>query len=197
MESGDFLAICTCIYSTSRERKRLFGCCFHPRPAFRVGKISQCACAFLDESPAWVWRKSLFYECTTCACNSPLLKPFYGGLRGRFPCFAPISYHSPQKPSNIRAIYQMAGNQELFLAHELLPFTRYVPDLARLSAHKDRIVLAVGHDTRELLAGELAYRPAAWLAERLGTQVVDFPGDHGGYGVHPAAFAAKLREVLG
>jgi hypothetical protein len=81
----------------------------------------------------------------------------------------------------IAAMKRMAGNQELFLAHELLPFTRYVPDLARLSAHKDRIVLAVGHDTRELLAGELAYRPAAWLAERLGTQVVDFPGDHGGY----------------
>jgi hypothetical protein len=66
--------------------------------------------------------------------------------------------------------------------------TRYVPDLARLSAHKDRIVLAVGHDTRELLAGG--------LAERLGTQVIEFPGDHGGYGAHPAAFAATLREVL-
>src|SRR5260370_23709175 len=33
------------------------------------------------------------------------LSPFYGGLRGRFPCFAPISYHSPQKSSNIHAIY--------------------------------------------------------------------------------------------
>jgi len=53
-----------------------------------------------------VWWKSLFYEFTTCAYNNPLLKPFYGGLRGRFPCFTPISYHSPQKPSNIRAIYQ-------------------------------------------------------------------------------------------
>ena|SRR6266851_283649 len=105
MESVDFLAMCTCIYSPSRERKRLFGCCFNPRPGFRVGKISQCACAFLDESLAWVLRKSLFYECTTSACNSPLLKPFYGGLQGRFPCFAPISSHSPQKSSNIRAIY--------------------------------------------------------------------------------------------
>jgi hypothetical protein len=72
MESVDFLAMCTCIYSTGRERKRLFGCCFNPRPGFRVGKISQCACAFLDESLAWVLRKSLFYECTPSACNSPL-----------------------------------------------------------------------------------------------------------------------------
>jgi hypothetical protein len=29
-------------------------------PAARVGKISPCACAFLDESPAWGLRKSLF-----------------------------------------------------------------------------------------------------------------------------------------
>ena len=72
MESVDFLAMCTCIYSPSRERKRLFGFCFNPRPGFRVGKISQCACAFLDESLAWVLRKSLFYECRTSACNSPL-----------------------------------------------------------------------------------------------------------------------------
>jgi pimeloyl-ACP methyl ester carboxylesterase len=100
-------------------------------------------------------------------------------------------------PEVAAAMKRMAGNTDLFLAHELLPFTRYVPDLARLSAHKDRLVLAVGHDTREQLAGQLVYRPAAWLAERFGTQVVDFPGDHGGYGTHPAAFAAKLREVLG
>jgi hypothetical protein len=74
------------------------------------GKDQPCACAFLDESRAWVLRKSLFYECTTSACNSPLLKPFYGGLQGRFPCFAPISYHSPQKSSNIRAIYQVVSD---------------------------------------------------------------------------------------
>jgi len=41
-------------------------------PAARVGTISPCACAFLDESLAWVLRKSLFDECTTSACNSPL-----------------------------------------------------------------------------------------------------------------------------
>jgi acetyltransferase/esterase len=100
-------------------------------------------------------------------------------------------------PHVAAAMTRMAGNMDLFLAHELLPFTRYVPDLARLSAHKDRIVFAGGYDSREQLAGQLAYRPAALLAERFGTQMVDFPGDHGGYGAQPAAFAAKLREVLG
>jgi pimeloyl-ACP methyl ester carboxylesterase len=100
-------------------------------------------------------------------------------------------------PEVAAAMKRMAGNQDLFFAHELLPFTRYVPDLARLSVHKDRIVLAVGHDTREQLAGQLVYRPLVWLAEHFSTQVVDFPGDHGGYGAYPAAFVAKLREVLG
>src|SRR6266446_2449477 len=70
------------------------------------GKDQPMCLTWLDESRAWVLRKSLFYECTISACNSPLLKPLYGGLQGRFPCFAPISSHSPQKSSNIRAIYQ-------------------------------------------------------------------------------------------
>src|SRR5258708_25534340 len=95
-------------------------------------------------------------------------------------------------PHVAAAMKRMAGNQDLFLAHEVLPFTRYVPDLPRLSAHKDRIVLAGGQDSR----AHLPYHPAAWLAERFGTQVVDFPGDHAGYATQPAAFAAKLREVL-
>src|SRR5260370_29318718 len=54
------------------------------------GKDQPMCLTWFDESLAWVLRKSLFYEFTTSACNSPLLKPFYGGLRGRFPCFAPI-----------------------------------------------------------------------------------------------------------
>jgi hypothetical protein len=54
MESVDVLAMCMCIYSTSRERKRSFGFCFNPRPGSRLGKISRRASAWLDESLAWV-----------------------------------------------------------------------------------------------------------------------------------------------
>ena len=50
---------------------------------------------------------------------------------------------------------------------------------------------------------ELAHRGAEAVAERLGTERVIFPSDHGGflggeYGQtgEPDAFAAKLREVL-
>ena len=77
---------------------------------------------------------------------------------------------------------RMAGNLPFFLSHELRPFTRYVPDLPALDANRDRIVLAGGRDSRD----HLPYRPAALLAERFGTQVVDFPGGHVGYATHPA-----------
>jgi acetyltransferase/esterase len=100
-------------------------------------------------------------------------------------------------PHVVATMKRIDGNWDFFFAHELRPFTHYIPDLPRLSAHKDRIVLVGGHDSRELLSGQTAYRPAVLLAERFSTQVVDFPGDHVGYATQPAAFAARLREVLG
>ena len=86
----------------------------------------------------------------------------------------------------------MAGNLDFFLSHEVRQFTRYVPDFPALDANQDRIVLAGGRDSRQ----HLPYRPAALLAERFGTQMVDFPGDHIGYVTRPVEFAAKLRDVL-
>ena len=62
-----------------------------------------------------------------------------------------------------------------------------------------RIVIAAGAESE----GQLASRGAVAVAERLGTEPVIFPSDHGGflggeYGQtgQPDAFAEKLREVL-
>jgi len=89
--------------------------------------------------------------------------------------------------------YDPRGNsRSRFFSREVRQFTRYVPDLPALEANQDRIVLAGGRDSRE----HLPYRPAALLAERFGTQVVDFPGDHIGYVTQPVEFAAKLQHVL-
>src|SRR5260370_618672 len=54
MESVDFLASCTSIYSIGRARKKLLLSCSNPRPDSCLGKISRRACSFLDESLAWV-----------------------------------------------------------------------------------------------------------------------------------------------
>lgn len=95
-------------------------------------------------------------------------------------------------PEVVAGMQRMNANADFFFAHEAKRFTRYVPDLAALDANKDRIVLAGGEDSRQAPP----YRPAAWLAERFGKAVIDFPGDHTGYLTQPVAFAAKLREVL-
>jgi hypothetical protein len=34
------------------------------------------------------------------------------------------------------------------------------------------------------------------VAERLGTEAVVFPGDHGGFGSQVETFAARIQEVL-
>ncbi len=79
------------------------------------------------------------------------------------------------------------------------PVTSYLPDVAALRAVPTRVVLAAGTESE----GALTWRTTQALAERLGTEVVVFPSNHGGflgdeYGMpgQPEAFAARLREVL-
>ncbi|MFZ0217927.1 MAG: alpha/beta hydrolase [Candidatus Dormiibacterota bacterium] len=87
---------------------------------------------------------------------------------------------------------RMRANTERFLAHMILPTTRYQPDLAALRATSTRIVVGGGAAS----TGQLARRTADALAAALGCQPVEFPGDHGGFGSHPEPFARVLREVF-
>ena len=85
------------------------------------------------------------------------------------------------------------------LGQNIISCTHYEPDFDALRAASTRIVMAAGAESE----GQMAYRGAFAVAERLGTTPVIFPSDHGGflggeYGQtgDPDAFAAKLREVL-
>ena len=67
------------------------------------------------------------------------------------------------------------------------------------SARCDRVVIGVGAESGQGIAG----RAGLAVAARLGTAPVTFPGDHGGflggeYGEtgQPDAFAATLHQVL-
>jgi pimeloyl-ACP methyl ester carboxylesterase len=92
------------------------------------------------------------------------------------------------------------GNRtDPLLGQNILSVTHFEPDFEALRAASTRIVVAAGTESE----GQLAYRGAVAVAERLGTPLVRFPSDHGGflggeYGQagDPDAFAAKLREVL-
>jgi len=88
---------------------------------------------------------------------------------------------------------------DVLLGQNIVTSTHYEPDVPALRAASTRIVLAAGVESD----GQMACRGAIAMAERLGTEPVSFPSDHGGflggeYGQKgdPDAFAAKLREVL-
>jgi pimeloyl-ACP methyl ester carboxylesterase len=95
-------------------------------------------------------------------------------------------------PEMREAMAQMKRNMDFWLGHYFLAIAAYEPDFGALKASATRIVPAVGDESR----GELAHEGGLRLAERLGTQAVVFPGAHGGFESHAAAFAVKLREVL-
>ncbi len=67
-----------------------------------------------------------------------------------------------------------------------------VPNLAAIRSTPARVVIAAGETSK----GQLANQTAIALAEQLPTELVVFPGDHGGFGGEPDAFAPRLREIL-
>jgi pimeloyl-ACP methyl ester carboxylesterase len=86
------------------------------------------------------------------------------------------------------------------LEHNMRWLATFEPDFDAVRRAPTRLVLAAGEESEGILASRGAYA----AAERLGSDVVLFPGDHGGfmggeYGQQPGKpveFAAKLREVL-
>jgi pimeloyl-ACP methyl ester carboxylesterase len=113
----------------------------------------------------------------------------FSDLVGGGPPPAPEGEPTPEMREDMA---RMQGNMDLFFGPYMVAIARYEPDYAALKAAPCRIIAAVGDDSR----GELAHDGGLGLAERLGTQAVVFPGDHGGFQSHPAEFATRLREVL-
>ena len=95
----------------------------------------------------------------------------------------------PPEPTNPERA--MAEGARFFL-HDLVPTTQYVPDFEALRASGSRIVVGLGAESGHLLT----QRTSVALAERLGVDTTEFPGDHGGFMGAPAEFAARLRQVL-
>ncbi|MFD4996007.1 alpha/beta fold hydrolase [Streptomyces buecherae] len=87
---------------------------------------------------------------------------------------------------------QTMANLSYFVGRIVPSFMTYAPDIRRLEGLSDRLLIAGGQDSR----GELPYRSAAFLAERLGTELQHFPGGHIGLTTHPAEFGELLRKAL-
>jgi pimeloyl-ACP methyl ester carboxylesterase len=85
------------------------------------------------------------------------------------------------------------------LGQNLISCSHYEHDFDALRGASTRIVIGVGEESGQMVAG----RAGAAVAERLGTPPVTFPGGHDGFlgGEYggmgkPDAFAATLRKVL-
>ena len=109
-----------------------------------------------------------------------------------------------QQPAPDPAMFGMPAEDDgsrtdPLIGQNIITCTHYEPDFDALRAASTRIVMAAGAESQ----GTMASRGAYAVAERLGSSVVVFPSDHGGflggeYGQmgQPEAFGAKLRQVL-
>ncbi|SDI16969.1 alpha/beta fold hydrolase [Nonomuraea jiangxiensis] len=83
-------------------------------------------------------------------------------------------------------------NHVFWFEHEIRTYPAYLPDIPLLRTMSDRLVLgngSIGHE-------HFPYRPNTVLSERIGLEIVHFPGGHVGYVTHPFEFAAELEGVL-
>ncbi|MFC4128270.1 alpha/beta fold hydrolase [Nocardia rhizosphaerae] len=84
------------------------------------------------------------------------------------------------------------ASEDYWFANELAATTGWVPDPALLREIATRVIVGIGADS----AGQFCDRAARALTTVLGADPVIFPGDHTGFVSTPAAFAARLQEVL-
>lgn len=87
---------------------------------------------------------------------------------------------------------QSQADEQFWFRYELPASVRWEPDVDALHARGSDLVLGIGEDS----AGQLCERTTTALGARLGIEPNRFPGDHTGFVDHPAAFAARLREIL-
>ncbi|UGX87095.1 alpha/beta fold hydrolase [Phyllobacterium meliloti] len=117
----------------------------------------------------------------------------------KFMAMAGLDEHSedeeqqaPPPPEALETFERINGNMDYFLAHGLMPLSLYQPEIETLRTGKPDVIVGVGEQT----VGEIANRTGVALAEKLGTQPMQFPGDHGGYGPHAEAFAKTLHAAF-
>lgn len=95
---------------------------------------------------------------------------------------------TPQ-PMNARRL----ANFDHFIRHDFTAIVHDTLDTAALAGMGTRVVPATGRTTPRTVFDHLC---AASLAELVGHELVEFPGGHNGNTTHPAAYAARLREIL-
>jgi pimeloyl-ACP methyl ester carboxylesterase len=119
-------------------------------------------------------------------------------LKGPIP--ADFADQPPANPADFGLPTEDDGTRDdPLLGQNIIAGTHYEPDFDALRSASTRIVIGAGAESE----GQMTYRAAVAVAERLGTEPVIFPSGHAGFlggefGMRgdPDAFAATLRQVL-
>ncbi len=85
-----------------------------------------------------------------------------------------------------------AQNMEAFFQVDAPAAGRYRLDIDALQGVAGQVVVAGGVEGREYFP----YLCAARLAERLGQELMEFPGNHAGFVTQPREFGAKLVQIF-
>jgi hypothetical protein len=83
---------------------------------------------------------------------------------------------------------------EYFVFQELLPVTSYQPDIETIKKNAVRVVMAAGE--RSLQKKRFYAETAEVLAQKIGCEMVKFPGSHASFVDMPHEWATTLRNIL-
>jgi pimeloyl-ACP methyl ester carboxylesterase len=112
------------------------------------------------------------------------------GLEGEGESDGPPEFEMP--PEAAETFARVSGNFEYWLAHGMVPLSLYEPKVATLRKGKPRIVIGLGEQSK----GQPIYEMGTALAEKLGVELVGFPGDHMGFESNAEPFAETLDKAL-
>ncbi|WP_449064604.1 alpha/beta fold hydrolase [Planomonospora algeriensis] len=99
---------------------------------------------------------------------------------------------SQMPPEALEMMGRIQGNIGFFLSHVLLPVLRFVPDLSALRSAATRIAVGVGAASPD----GVPFRSALALAEQLGTEPIEFPGDHQGLALDATTSAGIVHDAF-
>lgn len=93
---------------------------------------------------------------------------------------------------------RMLGNADIFFSTELESFATYVPDAAALARVGVPVFMLAGVEHRGVGPGQgdYHYEATRWVADRMGTDLIEVPGAHAPYFDYPRALAEALRPLL-
>ena len=93
---------------------------------------------------------------------------------------------------------RMLGNAELFFSTELEPFVTYVPDATALAQVRVPVFALAGveHRGADGGPGDYHYEATRWVANRVGTNLIEVSGAHAPYLDHLQELAEALLPLL-